>query len=175
MKIVRINDKYYQLNFGLKGIKLLKEKSYTNVEENPPFFFYCALLHDNNCDFGCFASAFQKLSYDDQEELIQTLKEILPNLLNYSKEHLKDLYAKGIGEIGLSVEDFNNMTEEELEIAYEGYLHKKELEANLNQLALQQNKINKNKIIKLTEEPTHIAGSIEEREETFSTLGLKEI
>lgn len=77
--------------------------------------------------------------------------------------------------MGLSLDDFGKMTEHELDIAYEGYLHKKELEANLIQLVLKQNRMNKDEIIKITEEPQCKEGSLQEREETFSLLGLKEI
>lgn len=151
---------------------LLNESSYKDVEENPEFFFYCALLHEQPCNFSQMRESLQRI--ENQEELIQTLREILPDLSIYTPAKIDELFSKAVGEIGMFVQEFWNMTEEEIDLAYEGYLHKKELEANLLQLVLKQKDNNINNLIKITEDRKYQKGSIKEREETFLTLGLKE-
>jgi len=53
-----------------------------------------------------------------------------------SQLEINEWYAKAVGEIGISPNDFFNMTVEELEIAYQGYLQRLENFANIVLLAL---------------------------------------
>jgi hypothetical protein len=63
-----------------------------------------------------------------------SLLDIKPNLLSYFE--IEELYIKAIGEMGIALQDFYQMTPKEIDLAYEGYLRRKELEANLTKLAI---------------------------------------
>ena len=92
-----------------------------------------------------------------------------------TEEKFNYLFSKGVGEIGLSPKDFCDMTEEELDLAYNGYLEKKEIEANLMVSALFKEKNNDTSLIRLLEEKKYNIGSIEERTNVFDTLGISEV
>lgn len=89
-------------------------------------------------------------------------------------EELKELYRKGVGEIGITPSDFWLMTIDELDCAYEGYLRRKELEANLFQLAMKNSLSGKAELIRLLDDKGYIVGSQEERDNTFLKLGIIE-
>ena len=66
------------------------------------------------------------------------------------------------------------MTEEEIGLAYEGYLRRIETQANLTQIAIKNALQGQTKLIRLTEDLGYSVGSIEERENTFKKLNINE-
>lgn len=84
-------------------------------------------------------------------------------------------YAVAVGEIGIPPTDFYDMTEDELDWAYEGYMKRIEDFANSFLLALNRsNTDNKNKLFVFTEEKGYDIGSMNERQTTFKNLNIKE-
>jgi hypothetical protein len=65
------------------------------------------------------------------------------------------------------------MSPEEIDLAYEGYLRRQELTANLTKLAFVEVLNNNNKLIRLTENKGYIIGNDVEREETLKKLGIE--
>jgi hypothetical protein len=87
---------------------------------------------------------------------------------------VEEWYARAIGEMGIPLDTFYRMDFYELELAYQGYLHKMELMANLNQLGHLRANNNSDKVIKITEEREISRGSLEERKQVFARLGILE-
>lgn len=144
---------------------LLNGKPNLNVEENSDFILYCALLSNE-----------PRITLNDLRDIpagqrVQLARELLaePRPTN---EKINDLYLQAVGEIGISPNDAWSMTEEEIDLAYEGYIHKQELQANLVLLALHkaQNKSWSN--IKILEDRGYSIGAEEERKKVFSNLGI---
>ena len=97
---------------------------------------------------------------------------ILSFLKTDSQIKLAELYSKAVGEIGIAPSEAIKMTEEEIDAAYEGYLRRKELEANLMVLAFLRALGGSDEPIYLTEEKGYELGSQKERERVFSSLGI---
>lgn len=68
--------------------------------------------------------------------------------------------------------DFFSSTPEEIELAYEGYLRRKETEANLTKLALLT--LEDGELIRLTEDHGYAVGNLSERNECFAKLNIRE-
>lgn len=84
-------------------------------------------------------------------------------------------YAVAVGEIGIPPTDFYEMTEDEMDLAYEGYMKRIEDFANAFLLALNRSNTNhKNKLFVFTEEKGYDIGSMNERQITFKNLNIKE-
>ena len=146
---------------------LLNEKPNLNVEENADFILYCALLSNE-----------PPITLNDLRDLnisagerVQLARELLakPQPTN---EKIKDLYSQAVGEVGISPNDVWFMTEEEINSAYEGYLHRQEMFANLTLLALHKAQNGSWNNIKILEDRGYSIGTKAERERVFSTLGI---
>ena len=85
---------------------------------------------------------------------------------------IQGLYTKAVGEMGIAPPDFYNMTQEEIDWAYEGYLRRLETNANLTKTAIAEVLSNNNELIRLTEDQGYTVGTEEERENTFIFLGI---
>lgn len=114
--------------------------------------------------------------FDDNERsyLLSGLLSIFSLEQVPSNQTIEEWYKKGIGEIGLSLSDFYCLTPYELDLAYEGYLRRMELQANLTQLSILRAHSSEIKPIKIIQERDYSLGSLEEREKTFKLLGIKE-
>lgn len=66
------------------------------------------------------------------------------------------------------------MTEDEIDLAYQGYLRRIETQANLTMIAIKNALQGQTKLIRLTEDSGYIVGSIKEREDTFKLLNINE-
>ena len=145
---------------------LLNGKPNLNVEENADFILYCALLSNE-----------PRITLNDLRDIpagqrIELAKEILaePRLTN---EKINDLYLDAVGEIGISPNEVWSMTEEEINLAYEGYVHRQEFQANLMLLALHKAQNQSWANIQILEDRGYSIGSEEERREVFSNLGIE--
>lgn len=96
----------------------------------------------------------------------------LTPLLEQAPFSLQGLYSQAVGEMGIAPSQFWQMTAEEVEIAYEGYLRRQELTANLIKLAFIEALHNDSNLISLVENTGYVLGSIEEYNETFKQLGV---
>ena len=114
------------------------------------------------------SSILKKMPYYKKSEVLTLVSSInIPSL-----EKIKDLYQKSVGEMNISSADFFDMTEDEIEDAYNGYLRRKELEANLVLLALNKSLANDTKPIKIAKEKNYIIDSLEERKQTFDSFNV---
>lgn len=100
---------------------------------------------------------------------IEAIKITLP-----SQKTIEEWYRRGIGEIGLPLSTFYCLTPYELDLAYEGYLRRAELNANLSKLVSFQINNKDHELIKIVPEKTYSLGSLEERENVFKYLGIQE-
>ena len=145
---------------------LLNGKPNLNVEENADFILYCALLSNE-----------PRITLNDLRDIpagqrIELAREILaePRLTN---EKINDLYLDAVGEIGISPNEVWSMTEEEINLAYEGYVHRQEFQANLMLLALHKAQNQSWANIQILEDRGYSIGSEEERREVFSNRGIE--
>lgn len=154
--ILRTQNKIYWTKFGLKGLILLSQNinKLTDEESDLSFILYCGLV-----------SHFPQISFKEINEIIEQcdLSSLeYPSIL--SPNEIKELYTKAVGEIGITPNDFYQMTPEEIEWAYEGYLRKKETEANLTKIAFLSTD---DDLIRLTEDKGYSIGNLKEREEAL--------
>lgn len=73
--------------------------------------------------------------------------------------------------MGISPDIFFQMSPDEIELAYQGYLRRQELQANLTKLAVAQALNNNQDLIQIIEPEEYACGSKQERELTFQKLG----
>lgn len=82
-------------------------------------------------------------------------------------------YEKAVGIIGIQPSELSNMTTEQINLAYKGYLQRQEDTVNLMLLALLHSRSsNKTELIKFVEKNGISFGNIEEREKTFQNLKI---
>lgn len=160
---LRTKKKVYEFNLGLKGLILLSQN--TNLaEDDIPFFLYCGLIRSH-----------PSITFNEIDEIIQECE--LSAILSYcysplSLNEIGELYTKAVGEVGIAPADFYNMTVEEIDLAYEGYLRRKETEANLVKIAI-LTRADKD-LIRLTEDKGYQVGSLTERARVFKTLDIQD-
>ena len=85
---------------------------------------------------------------------------------------LTGLYSQAVGEMGIAPSQFWQMTAEEVELAYEGYLRRQELTANLTKLAFIEALGGNTTPISLFEDKGYTLGSTQEYNNTFKQLGV---
>ena len=160
---VRTHRKFYELKFGLRGLILLSENSNSMMMKDLEFLVYCGLVSNQ-----------PNITFQEVQEIIKECDlssfSQPSNLL--SLYEIEELYAKAVGEIGMAPADFFAATPEEINLAYEGYLHKKETEANLIKLALLT--VEDGELIRLTEDLGYTIGNLSERNEFFTKLNIRE-
>ena len=102
---------------------MLQEKlnTLTDKREQKFLLLYCGLCHS-------LPPSFQEIQDIMNECDLSFLS--CPRLLSILE--IQELYRKAVGEVGIAPSDLYNMTPEEIEWAYEGYLRRKETEANLH-------------------------------------------
>lgn len=165
--IIKANDRFYIFEFGLKELMFLKE--YINLKEDDiQMILYCGLLKNHP---NITLSEVELISRSLTEEQIALLSSYKNKTI--SKEKIAELYAKAIGEVGIQPSSFWSMTEEEIDWAYEGYMGRKEAEANLMVMALDWSRNKNPNLIKLTEDKGYEVGSMEDRKLTFQALGIE--
>lgn len=86
---------------------------------------------------------------------------------------VRGLYSKAIGEMGISPAIFFQMTPEEIELAYDGYLERQQLSANLMLIAFDKALSNDITPIELLEPVEYTVGNEQERNYMFEQLGCE--
>lgn len=111
--------------------------------------------------------------FKDTDQGEQLYKDYFLPSQNYSINiSVRDLYSQMVGELGISPAIFFQMSPEECELAYKGYLKRQMLAANLNKLAYAQIEANNYDEIDILPPEEYINGNIQERENTFSVLEM---
>ena len=161
---LRTHKKIYEFNFGLKGLILMRENADLVMENDKRFILYCGLV-----------SRQPAITFQEIDEIINECDlsqiNITPDLL--SLYEVEELYTKAVGEIGITPNDFYSMTPGEIDLAYEGYLRKKETEANLIKVAIVEALANNTELIRLTEDKGYSIGNERERQQVFEKLGIE--
>lgn len=141
----------------------MRENANLVMANDMRFLLYCGLVSRQP------AITFQEID-EIIEECDLSKLDISPTILSIFE--VEELYTKAVGEMGITPNDFYSMSPGEIELAYEGYLRRKETEANLTKMAIitSQN----DELIRLTEDKGYFIGNKAEREEVFKLLNIKE-
>lgn len=170
--IIRTPQKYFEVKFGLKGLSLLAQNLSLYEEQNTEFILYCGLISQHP-DITNEEIALVKTAVDEGNLMPGIMLAIPQSLLSFS--NVGGLYTKAVGEMGIAPTEFFKMTPKEVEDAYDGYLTRKEIEANLTKLAVSQALKNIKDPIYLKEDKGYNNGSLRERQEVFQKLGINEV
>lgn len=156
---LRTRRKIYEFNFGLKGLIILRENADLVMANDMRFLLYCGLVSKQP------AITFQEID-EIIEECDLSKLDIQPPVL--SLYEVEELYTKAVGEVGITPNDFYSMSPGEIDLAYEGYLRRKEIEANLTKIAIISQE--SEELIRLTEDRLYEIGNKAERQTTFKLL-----
>ena len=160
---LRTHRKIYEFNFGLKGLIIMRENADLVMANDTRFLLYCGLVSRQP------AITFQEID-EIIEECDLSKLDISPTILSLFE--VEELYTKAVGEIGITPNDFYSMSPGEIDLAYEGYLRRKETEANLTKMAIITSQ--DDELIRLTEDKGYFVGNKAEREEVFRLLNIEE-
>lgn len=160
---LRTHRKIYEFNFGLKGLIIMRENADLVMANDTRFLLYCGLV-----------SRQPTITFQEIDEIIEEcdLSKLDISQTILSLYEVEELYTKAVGEIGITPNDFYSMTPGEIELAYEGYLRRKETEANLTKMAIITSQ--DDELIRLTEDKGYSVGNKAEREEVFRLLNIEE-
>lgn len=160
---LRTHKKIYEFNFGLKGLIIMRENADLVMANDTRFLLYCGLV-----------SRQPTITFQEIDEIIEEcdLSKIDISQIILSLYEVEELYTKAVGEMGITPNDFYSMTPGEIELAYEGYLRRKETEANLTKMAIITSQ--DDELIRLTEDKGYSVGNKAEREEVFKLLNIEE-
>ena len=160
---LRTHRKIYEFNFGLKGLIIMRENADLVMANDTRFLLYCGLV-----------SRQPAITFQEVDEIIEECDlsklDISPTILSLFE--VEELYTKAVGEIGITPNDFYSMSPGEIDLAYEGYLRRKETEANLTKMAIITSQ--DDELIRLTEDKGYSVGNKAEREEVFRLLNIEE-
>ena len=170
--IIRTPQKYFEVKFGLKGLSLLAQNLNLYEEKNTEFILYCGLISQHP-DITNEEIALVKTAVDEGN-LMPGIMSAIP-LPFTSFFDIEGLYTKAVGEMGIAPSEFFKMTPKEVEQAYDGYLTRKEIDANLTKLAVGQALKNIKDPIYLKEDKGYTNGSLKERQATFQKLRINEV
>lgn len=141
----------------------MRENANLVMANDTRFLLYCGLVSRQP------AITFQEID-EIIEECDLSKLDINPTILSIFE--VEELYTKAVGEMGITPNDFYSMSPGEIDLAYEGYLRRKETEANLTKMAIITSQ--DNELIRLTEDKGYFVGSKAEREEVFRLLNIEE-
>lgn len=164
-------DTYYVFKVGLKGLELLGENVNYHVKDNLDFILYCGLIGQYP---NITLREIYKIKNGLSDKQIEDLHKHICQLTFVSPEELSGLYSK-CSEMGLNPDQFFSLSLEEVDLMYQGYLRRKELECNLFLIAINQSKNRPQELVSFTENRGYEIGSQKEREHTFQTLGIDEV
>lgn len=159
---LRTHRKIYEFKFGLKGLIIMRENADLVMAKDMRFILYCGLI-----------SSHSAITFEEIDEIIQECdisKIDITTLHLLSIYEIEELYTKAVGEIGIAPNDFYSMSPDEITLAYEGYLRRKETEANLIKLAVISS--DDESLIRLTEDKGYSIGNQAERDEVFKLLKI---
>lgn len=160
----------FLFKLGLKGLMYLSKVAYKDERTNFFDLLYAGLIA-NQPDIKReeVEDLVEPSEIDSILAMIDSKKVVIP-----PSREIEGWFKKGLGEIGLPLDSLYCLTPYELDLAYEGYLRRRELEANLTKLAfLQATRGDTTPIQVIPTQEVH-KGSLQEREEMFTQLGIKE-
>lgn len=176
MKSIKAGNRIFWLKFGLKSLITLDDFSYSNRQEENTIKFYLA-LNEPSLSIKEAEEIMSQLDCDVEELLDEVMRDSLGGAIDDTsalsiKEQVEELYSLAVGQCGISPQVFFDLTPHEIELIYLGYLKNKELEVNLNALALRRSKLKESQPINLFGEECS-PSTMSKRKETFSSLGIE--
>lgn len=160
---LRTSRKIYEFKFGLKGLMIMRENANSVMASDKRFLLYCGLI-----------SSQPAITFQEIDEIIKEcdLSKLDISQTILSLFEVEELYTKAVGEMGIAPNEFYSMTPGEIDLAYEGYLRRKETEANLTKMAIISSQ--NDELIRLTEDKGYSVGNTAEREEVFRLLNIED-
>lgn len=162
---LEVDNKTFWFKIGLRGIIYLQSLPKINVEE---IFIAGIITLQPEMPRSAIARLWQQVS--EQSSIDNFVSHYMSSFLLIN---VRDLYSQIVGEMGISPAIFLQMTPDECELAYQGYLRRQTLAANLNKLAFTQALAGNTDEINLLSTDEYIDGTMQERDQTFSVLGMK--
>jgi hypothetical protein len=160
----------YSFRFGLKGLIMFNDLLYLDEDEKLLIYFSGFITDQPNMTFQDVKALLNKCS---ESEINLLDNYINHNFLSKTPIEIEELYTRIVGEMGIAPCDFYQMTLQDINMAYEGFKRRKEIDANLFLIALKQRN-NLKADIRLIEDKGYQIGSSEERKLTFQSLNIKE-
>lgn len=177
-RFINVNNKIYSLKFGTKClIKLQEFLNHISEERELINLKFFLAIEGNRITYD---EAMSVLNILIDERGIDYVQKLLSEVLELSTDidinnlclSIEELYRKAVGEMGIAPQIFYEMSPREINIAYQGYLDKKELEANCMLIALRKFQDNKATLISLLDKEGWEESTIEKRNEVFDALGI---
>lgn len=173
-----IDHKICFFKFGLKYLILLKDFLYKIEDEESLYrqLFYLGI--QNKQDWAQLYRACPNpkklilLSLNFSFNLDGSFEDVRNHILQMDLSKLERLYSILVGEVGVLPSEFYQMTPHEADLAYEGFLKRKELEANCMMLAIREALKSQASPIVLLDDLGYHKSSLEEREKTFNNLKI---
>lgn len=176
--IIKNESQVLSIKFGTLSLILLEDFLNIDSDEKSHAMFVSSII--TNAD-GSFLSQEEKekiyqnnnILRNSLKELLQTaVKESLGDYKEFSKEEFKELYSIAIGEIGISPSEFYMMSPHEVDLAYKGYINRKEFECNNMLIALRKNKDSNANLVSYLGGEGYKRSTLVERKNTFDALGI---
>lgn len=180
--LMTLNKDIYQVKFGIMSLISIFKLSYIEDEKELLKQKFCisqvARLDNTLLTFEEKEKLFDKFITDNfsrkmiEEVLSEATVLALGDYQGINEILYDELYIKAVGEIGLSINEFNSITPAELDLAYCGYLKRQELIANCQLIAIRKSKDSNANLISLLGGDGYNHISDTEREEVLNTLNL---
>lgn len=180
--LMTLNKDAYQVKFGIMSLINLSKLLYIKDERELLKQKFCvsqvARLDNTLLTFEEKEKLFDKFITDSfSGEMIEDVLSEATALALGDYEELDEalydeLYIKAVGEVGLSINEFNSMTPAEIDLAYCGYLKRQELIANCQLIAIRKSKDSNANLISLLGGNGYNHISDTERQEVLNTLNL---
>lgn len=196
-RFIAIDNKIYSLKFGIESLMIMSEFLKNIDEQEGINLFFFLAIKDNNGSLTIEQSNLL-LNQLIKEKGTQYVEELLLDIFecslgnsifpfnNFSvvafysffcdanlSEQIEELYKKAVGEIGIAPHLFFKMSPHEIDLAYEGYLKKQELQANGNLIALRKSKDSKATLINMVGGEGYSKSTMAKRRETFDALRIE--
>lgn len=179
---MNINKIDYRVKFGIKQLIAINQISYKeDREKSLEKRFYLSQVTDLD---GTLLSTIEKKQFYNQFITDNITADWLDSVLSEAEAVAKgeyseineqvyqELFIKIVGEVGLSIDEFNNMTLPEIDLVYRGYLMRKELDANCLLIALRKARDKKANLISLLGGNGYQYVSDIERDNILKTLDI---
>lgn len=178
MIVKQINQKICYFKFGLKSLMLLSSFSQISDEAKKLILEAIAVqkieLKDFQQDFdSIILQTFKDAFEDSKVSDISSLEDMLSYIKRRDLQtEINELYSKAVGQVGISPTAFYSMTPFEIDLAYIGYIHRQELQANCFLIAARKNRDKKAELISLIGGQGVTESTMGMRNKTFETLNI---
>lgn len=178
MEFVFAKNKIYPLHLGLKSLMEYDRFSYNfDIEQRDFFLFFLAITDMTPLTYEEVEGIYKELGQTKVKELIE---QVLINCLgstDLTKEEdinnqIEELYKIAVGELGIAPQSFYSLSPKEIELAYQGYLRRLEVQSALNLLSQRQATNSNATPFSFEEAAGSRISTIKDRNETFLALGI---